>query len=263
MILFVFEGKKREPMIFDALQRLYLKENAGGRIVCTYDNNIYSLYEEMSALGAGADIVALLRQITDKRGDNTLDMYTSTSDFAEVFLFFDYDFHVCNNNLTINNLNRQVKEMLEYFNDETENGKLYINYPMVEAIRYTKELPDANYYGYEVSREDSCKFKILAHQFSFYGNLDFISCQRKAKKNGGVDNTERNWRYLIEQNVKKANYICHGINSYPESKEAITQPEIFNAQVNKYVSKPGCMVAVLSAFPLFVYDYVSQDFRIS
>lgn len=35
--------------------------------------------------------------------------------------------------------------MLDYFSDETENGKLYINYPMIESLKYTKEIPDANY----------------------------------------------------------------------------------------------------------------------
>lgn len=34
---------------------------------------------------------------------------------------------------------------MDYFSDETENGKLYINYPMIESLKYTKEIPDANY----------------------------------------------------------------------------------------------------------------------
>ncbi|MCD8301384.1 MAG: hypothetical protein LUC44_00015 [Prevotellaceae bacterium] len=209
----------------------------------------------MQALSDGADIVALLRQIIHKRGENTLDEYSSTSDFAEVFLFFDYDFQNKNENLTVDELNLQVKKMLEYFNEETENGKLYINYPMVEAIRYTKELPDTDYYTYEVSRKYCCEFKRLVQQFSFYGNFDFITPQR-AKWEGTAVSLKQNWLYLIDQNVRKANYICHGENVYPECKEAIAQPQIFSAQVSKYVSKPDCMVAVLSAFPLFAYDYV-------
>lgn len=36
--------------------------------------------------------------------------------------------------------------MLDFFSDETENGKLYINYPMIESLKYTKEIPDANYW---------------------------------------------------------------------------------------------------------------------
>ena len=54
-------------------------------------------------------------------------------DFSEVYLLFDYDTHQTN-------LGRKddvdaVAQMLESFDNETENGKLYISYPMVEALR--------------------------------------------------------------------------------------------------------------------------------
>ena len=62
--------------------------------------------------------------------------------------------------------------MLTLFDDETDNGKLYINYPMIESIRYTKELPDEAYVYYTVER-DACKdFKRLAREFSAYDSLD-------------------------------------------------------------------------------------------
>ena len=48
-------------------------------------------------------------------------------------------------------MNEILSEMLEYFDDETGNGKLYVNYPMVESLKYTKELPDEHYAEYVVS----------------------------------------------------------------------------------------------------------------
>ena len=62
------------------------------------------------------------------------------SDFSEVYLFFDYDFQ--NKNLELSEINSQLTEMLDFFSDETDNGKLYINYPMIESIRCTRKLPD-------------------------------------------------------------------------------------------------------------------------
>ena len=56
--------------------------------------------------------------------------------------------------------------MLETFDNETEYGKLYIDYPMVESIRYTKFLPDANYWTYTISRTDCNRFKGLSAEFS-------------------------------------------------------------------------------------------------
>ena len=53
MILFVFEGNKREPDLFRSIQRLYFP-NKEEQIVCSYNNNIYQLYKdlEVSVLNA-------------------------------------------------------------------------------------------------------------------------------------------------------------------------------------------------------------------
>ena len=63
--------------------------------------------------------------------------------FSQVFLFFDYDFQ---NRIGAQKVNNILDEMLDFFDDETENGKLYINYPMIESLKYTKEIPDADYW---------------------------------------------------------------------------------------------------------------------
>lgn len=57
----------------------------------------------------------------------------SRDDFSEVYLFFDYDGH--QNNLGESDDSDALEQMLISFDNETENGKLYISYPMVEALR--------------------------------------------------------------------------------------------------------------------------------
>ena len=37
--------------------------------------------------------------------------------------------------------------------------------------------------------------------------------------------------------------------------EDILQDKIFNSQVEKYVNTEDCKVAVLNAFPIFLFDY--------
>ena len=124
MILFVFEGSEREPRLYRTLERLYfLKKN--DNIVCTYGNNIYDLYNELLKYGGGGDIVSVMRERLDERGDDSLKGIRS-SDIAEIFLFFDYDFQ--NSQLSLKEINQRVEKMLALFSDETENGKLYINY---------------------------------------------------------------------------------------------------------------------------------------
>ena len=41
----------------------------------------------------------------------------------------------------------------------------------------------------------------------------------------------------------------------PASKEDILQDKIFNSQLEQYVNAEDCKVAVLNAFPIFLFDY--------
>jgi hypothetical protein len=132
MILFVFEGDDREPNIYKTLERLYLPKD---NIICSFGNNIYDLYNKVMELDGDADILSLLTERLHKIGDTSLDGIRR-SDISETFLFFDYDFH--NSQLPLEEINRRVCTMLKLFDEETENGKLYINYPMIESIWYVK-----------------------------------------------------------------------------------------------------------------------------
>ena len=76
-------------------------------------------------------------QMSSYDPDNAIFGYKS-SDFESIYLFFDYDFYKGD----LDKKNDEVLELLEYFNEETENGKLFISYPMIESIQYTKELLD-------------------------------------------------------------------------------------------------------------------------
>ena len=154
--------------------------------------------------------------------------------------------------------------MLDFFMDETGNGLLFINYPMVESLRYTKELPDNNYWTYTVTRK-KCKeekFKHQVHEFSFYqGNLEHIIVTIKPADDEDrimkkKDMVKKNWRYLIVMNNSKANYICNGKNEIPD--EMNNQNNIFYYQLTKYVETEECKVAILNAFPIFLYYYFGK-----
>ena len=255
MILFVFEGEYREPELFATIQKMFFpKDNE--RIAYSFGNNIYELYNELSKLDDAGDLVSLLQERCSGQADNPFEGLNS-SDFSEIYLFFDYDFQ--NKNLELSEINRQLKEMLSIFNDETEYGKLYINYPMIESIRYTKELPDDKYYEYVVSRAECSSFKRLAADFSAYSSLDFILIDPRKELSELSEKKLRslrdNWENLKVQNVNKANYICHAKNEKPNKKEEVSQMLIFESQLQKHVNKEQSEVAILNAFPLFLYEY--------
>lgn len=256
MILFVFEGKRREPDIFKTLEYLYFPQ--GQSIVCSFGNNIYELYRELKELDDSGDIVSILREKNKGNPDTPFTTEVATSDFSEIFLFFDYDFQ--NRNLTLEQMNRQLSEMLTIFNNETDNGKLFINYQMIEAIRYTKALPDIHFHEYTISRVDcqNKSFKDLSQQFSDYGSLDFIILDfRRNPSNDRVSTVRKNWTLLEEQSIIKANSLCNGVLNIPTEKDCISQERIFEAQLSKHIIHRG-EVAILSAFPLFKFSYFKR-----
>ena len=61
MILFVFEGSKREPDLFRTIQRLYFP-NKEEQIICSYNNNIYQLYKDLQEYDGDGDIVTILKE---------------------------------------------------------------------------------------------------------------------------------------------------------------------------------------------------------
>ena len=252
MILFVFEGDEREPRLYRTLEKLYFPK-VNDNIICSFGNNIYDLYNELKGYEDGGDIVSVMRERLAARGDSTLNGIRS-SDISEIFLFFDYDFQ--NSHLSLEEINQRVEEMLALFADETENGKLYINYPMIESIRYTKELPDNDYANYVVSREECKGFKRLARDFSAYNSLDHILF-----KDGETPTKEKymkvkdNWQFLKQMNVCKANLLITGVKTMPKEKSVINQLSIFERQLLLHV-KPSRNVAVLNSFPIFIYEYM-------
>lgn len=254
MILFVFEGEEREPRIFKTIKRLFFGE--GEIIICSFGNNIYELYRQLQEFCGDGDIVSVLRE---NRADG-LPVGVKSSDFSEIYLFFDYDFQ--NENLALEEMNRRLEEMLALFDDETDNGKLYVSYPMVESLCYTKELPDEHFFEYAIKRCDclKCSFKDLAAAFSHYGSFDFIELPDPGHHKAGKREIERvrdNWIHLVNQHSAKANFICSGHCCRPEDKAAVSQQKIFAAQMAKYLAVDDS-VAILNAFPMFLFEYFKE-----
>lgn len=247
MILFVFEGEKTEPRIFETIDGLFLSNEECRIIRCGYD--LPTLYSRLKANGED-----LFRSLPfGKDGMGLPDGERLDTLFSQIFLFFDYDFQ---NRMGVERLNRILGEMLDFFDNETGNGKLYINYPMAESLKYTKDLPDANYHLYTVAKEDCTghQFKDKAERFACKDakGYKFIDLGRTPE-----EEVRRNWKILERQNVSKANFIVSGNNALPEGKDSICQKAVFESQKSKYVDAGGS-VAILNSFPIFTYDYLEH-----
>ncbi len=230
-ILFVFEGEKTEKQITDNLQKYFVSENS--IIHCAYCADVYQLYEQINE-DEDLDTFQLLKE----RGQNekVLSEY-KRSDFAEIYLFFDYDGHATSAD------DEKIERILSFFNEETSVGKMYISYPMVEALKHCSDEIDFR------------KLKVEAKKNISYKQLVNSEAHKTLKQI--TKYTKEIWIQLIDLHVGKMNYIFR--NNFSIPSEMILQNAIFQKQVEKYI-KIDSTVAVLSAFPIFLFDYYGSKY---
>lgn len=151
-ILFICEGAKTEKKFCNLIIDKYFIQRQKTKEFVAFGTNIYGLYDEMSK-DDGLDIVELIKE----RAKSKKDMYNynklKSGGFSEVYLIFDFDFHAPQYD------DKKILKMARFFNNETEHGKLYINYPMIESLKHFTALPDKNYNQYKVGKEECLSYK--------------------------------------------------------------------------------------------------------
>lgn len=231
-ILFVFEGAKTEVKHYKNIIKPFFKKNT--TFHACFSTNIYQLFDCMND-DDDLDVVELLKE---------REVDVPDEKFAEIYLFFDYDPQ------DENSSDEKISEMLKFFDNETEVGKLYVSYPMFEAL---KDIPNVIcddgaivnnlcQDGCFISLLECCNYKKIVSNRSCYIHIPEINKYKKK---------------IFNHHIKKANCIVNDQYNFPESIEALTQFKIFRSQVVKYI--PNDRVAILSPLPLFVFEYFGVE----
>ena len=229
-VLFIFEGPKLEKAITDNLTKFFVNENT--IITCAYCTTIYKMYSEISS-DEYLDTFNLVKDIETNK-DKLKDF--KRSDFAQIYMFFDYDGHATNA------CDKKINELLNFFNEETEKGKLYISYPMVEALKHIENLD--TFEELKVPCKENIDYKKIVRQNGLESLKQIIHYDFQK------------WKELIDVHLKKTNQIVN--NTYVFPNDVIDQLVIFNNQMEKYINLDQT-VAVLSAFPVFLHDYYGNE----
>ena len=243
-IAIISEGEKTEKQIINNLENNFTTFS-NKIIFLSYKANIYNLFREIEE-DEDIDIISLLKEKQIKankiRNDvENIDVSNINSDdVSQIYLFFDYDGH------TEDASDEEIVKMLNKFDNETENGKLYISYPMVEALKHLKkDKLDIN--NYLVEAKTRINYKNLVSLNTDYENL--------------INLTKKNWLFIVSENLKRCLFLFElekSIN-YAVYNNIINQKSIFNKQLDKYISKEE-KVLVLSAFPFFLIEYFGEEF---
>lgn len=261
MILLVFEGANLEPHVMATLKELYFPGEVN-TIQCSFGTDTYTLWKEVMAHsqnGYEVDTFNIIKQYLIAKGDNSLVNYSSYQ-FEAIYLFFDYDPQ--NSTISSDTLNNAVRQMCNVFSDAMEQGKIFVSYPMFEALFCENSLPDANYLHYVVPLKYCKGFKGWCHDKYYYASHPLELLFRTNNYNvitEEITEQRRNellerWKELIIMNAQKANFICNGVDVVPKEELGISQGAIFEHELKDYVNSSS-VVSILSSFPLFLYDY--------
>lgn len=130
--LLVVEGKKEKEQFFRLLLKVFPEIEIEENNIWVYETNIYKLYYQIQQeYGACFDEVDLPFIIT--KNENRTKVYKR--DFSHIYLIFDYECQESSFSA------QKIKRLQECFEDPTDNGKLYINYPMLESYLEIKKFP--------------------------------------------------------------------------------------------------------------------------
>lgn len=196
-ILFVVEGGRAEPRLLKRLVKVM--RTFDNYEIFSYNTNIHKMLEGMfigDEIDTDLDFLEYLRSCRcDKKDKEVL-----SRSFSDIFLIFDLDPQDQKHNPD------RLKKAAAFFSDSTENGKLYINYPMLESYRHIPNLDDLSYLDVKIRKEDIGGYKEIASkegtpQLSDISKIDESMMLR-----------------MIILNLMKANLIVSGDRCIPDAE---------------------------------------------
>ncbi|MEN6314629.1 MAG: hypothetical protein ABFD25_10315 [Clostridiaceae bacterium] len=229
-ILVLVEGARTDARLMEKLLAIY-NIDAKYEIV-SYGTNIYTLYGEMFAEN-DPSLIDLLQILKAREIDQGKKAIFDTS-YSDILLIFDFDPHAPDFS------SEKIRRMAEYFVESSDMGKLYLNYPMVEAFYHMSSIPDKQYNNRFATLEE-----LQAGTYKMRVNLEN---RNHDYTKFAADKDECN--IVIRQNIDKARSIIH---EEKVSEDLPGQAHILTAQLVLLTEERK--VAVLSTCPFFIPDY--------
>lgn len=160
--LLIVEGNHEKNKLFWLIFNCFPEMNIHMDDIWIYGTNIYLLYDDIekeygTGWGELNDDIDLPFVISKKQH---MDELCYKENFTNIFIVFDYERH------DINFSEEKIVKMQKYFYDETDMGKLYLNYPMIESYQHLRVLPDYEYIDKKipVSLQPGREYKTLVKE---------------------------------------------------------------------------------------------------
>ena len=186
-VLLIVEGEHEKNNLFWLLFESFPEIDIKYDDVWIYGTNIYILYQEIvkeygESWADNGDDIDLPFVISKNHPALTNNQKERKDDYSDIFLVFDYERQDPKFD------ERKIMEMQTQFNDSTDNGKLFINYPMVESYRHFVKLPDTLF--------KTRDFELISAKGSTYKSLvKRVSCVEK------ILNFPDKIKYVLEESL--------------------------------------------------------------
>lgn len=229
------EGKLESKNVKNIAEKMLSLTEENYEIISN-DTVIYELFEDLRD-DPDLSLVGYLKakdKITLNPGE------LSKEAFSQIYLIFDFDPHYEKYS------DDDIREMLQFFDNETENGKLYINYPMFEATFYIDDFenPKRLYEMVSISECNGRCFKKRVKEISCFGRKNHLDFSLR-NPNDVYQSIRWNYKraiYLIKQNELDYTMI---LEKQIESK---------NSEAKNFL--------ILSTFVLMIIDYNPEILKV-
>lgn len=143
-ILVLVEGEKTDVNLMRHLLDVYgISQN---HEIVSYNTNVYELYNHMFR-DEDPNTIDFLQLLKEHENDPTKKLIFDRS-YSDILLIFDLDPQDPQFSPA------KIEEMAAYFVESSDMGKLYLNYPMVEAFYHMRSIPDKDYESYTASLQE-------------------------------------------------------------------------------------------------------------
>lgn len=210
-VLFIVEGDDAERELVEKIYKY--NGDKSDYEVYSYSTNIHVLSHKIIVDNRVDDSLDIRLALREDETDPDKRSILSQS-YTDIFLVFDLDPQDDNFQFDM------IAVMLDYFNDSTTVGKMYINYPMIESFRHLLKMPDDKFRDRYVEKEDCINYKTIVGDESAY-----------------TETKRYDHKFFISvatHHIKKSNFIRTGKYELPtiDEFEAWTEKDVFEKQLD-------------------------------
>ena len=235
-VLYIVEGKD-EKRLLDRIWNRFDPHRSYD--VFVYNTNIHVLINSLFDGDNLDEDLEIVRELRSKETDES-NRALLQKKFEYVYMIFDFDPQDSKTNFG------KIARMMDFFSDPADNGRLYINYPMMEAYRHIVSFPDDGFKDRKVSLD------LLKR--GEYKKLVDSECSNELKQLN-IYTREHFWT-IIDMHLSKLNYILNGVYKLMDKSVflSLTGSELLDKQIESLEQDETVFVINTSIFTIVEYS---------